>query len=191
MKVLNNNLSATQLKSVWTKIYQDWLDRKVDFTNLTIPSFYNRSKHFAVIVAQGTTMNELVTAIKKRFNVNLYTKDLDALVKINDRIADKDYVVIFNISIEADKNLKNLSADKLAEMNISGITLLERLFLEIFYFDQLGENLDINNWTLCSGSRDYGGVPGVHRNLDGSITVAYFNPSYHSNIISSRAVVTQ
>jgi len=180
------------LKLTWTKIYKNWFGKTVDFTELIIPAFYNETKHFAVIVAKGTTMNEVVIAMKKKFNVYLYAEDLNLSVTTNDRIADKDYVIIFNKNIEADENLKDLSANKLAKMNISGITLLERLLLEIYYFDQTKKHLDINNWTLCSGSRYSGGrAPNVHWSSDFSeLGVDWNGVDHHNAYLRSRAVVS-
>jgi hypothetical protein len=44
-----------------------------------------------------------------------------------------------------------------------GITLRERLLLELAYFDKTGKHLDINGVTFCSGSRDVDGdVPFVY-----------------------------
>ncbi|MEI7452313.1 MAG: hypothetical protein WCK37_03890 [Candidatus Falkowbacteria bacterium] len=192
----NNNSETAQskeLKQTWTNIYQNQFDKKVDFTNLTVPSFYNPDKHFAIIVAKGTTMNEVVTAIKKKFNVHLYNENLDSSATTNDRIADKGYVIIFNKNIEADDNLKNLSTNKLIEMNISGITLLERLLLEVFYFDNTKKHLDIKNWTLCSGSRDSGGyVPFVHWNSDDSELYGdWCSVDFYGGDLRGRAVVTK
>ena len=44
-----------------------------------------------------------------------------------------------------------------------GITLEERLLLEIEYFKKTGKHLDVENWTLCSGSRYQDGyVPSAY-----------------------------
>jgi len=192
MKSSNDSSVATQLKSTWTKIYQDWFGREVDFTELTIPSFYDSAKHFAVIVAQCTAMNEVFTAMNNKFNLYSYTGNLDSSVITNDRIADKDYVIIFNKNIKADDNLKNLSANKLIEMNISGITLLERLLLEVLYFDNTSGHLDINDITLCSGSRDSGGnAPVVFWDDDSRLHVSWYYVDSCYDHLRSRAVVTQ
>ncbi len=62
--------------------------------------------------------------------------------------------------MEADEELKNKSANMLAEAGIKGETLPERLLHELKYFTDTGKHLDVKNTTLCSGSRDpYGVVP--------------------------------
>lgn len=54
---------------------------------------------------------------------------------------------------EADEELKNLSAEDLKKTGIQCITLRERLIMEKMWFDKMGTHLDIDNWTLCAGSR--------------------------------------
>jgi len=187
-----NTNNGYDLKSIWTKIYKTWFNKEVDFTNLIIPAFYDETKHFAVIVAEGTSMNEVVVAMKKKFDVSLYIEDLDADVKDVNNIVGKDYVVIFNKNVEADENLKNLSANKLAEMNIIGITLKQRLLLEVLYVDQTKKHLDINNITLCSGSRaSEGDVPFVSWDSDYSKLCVDWSSIYDPDgPLRSRAVVS-
>lgn len=63
------------------------------------------------------------------------------------------YTVYFKKNVEADEEFKNMSANDLKEKGIKGITLKERLLLEIEYFKETGKHLDINCVTLCAGSR--------------------------------------
>jgi hypothetical protein len=85
----------------------------------------------------------------------------------SDRTSNKAYSIKVKANVEADENLKNLSADDLKEKGIKGITLLERLVLEKDYFLKTGKHLDINNVTACTGSRySDGHVPYVDWNDD-------------------------
>jgi hypothetical protein len=65
----------------------------------------------------------------------------------------------------------NTSAKKLLKKQVPCITLTERLVLELAVFLASNQHLDIINWTLCAGSRDFdGAVPRVrwdsgHRRL--------------------------
>ncbi len=150
--------------SHWQKIYKEWFDVDIDINifGLKIPKNYDPEKHFLVLVAKGVTINIIVSAMRKRFNVYLYAECLDASVTKNDRIPNDTYFVLFNKNIEADKDFKNISADDLVGQEHKGITLLERLLLEVFCYNETNEHLDIENVTLCSGSRDsFGSVPGV------------------------------
>ena len=191
--IYDDNKNSRQIKATWQKIYKNWFGLQKDFSNLQIPENYDPRKHFAVIVAQGLTMNEIVASMIKRFSVYLYRDNLDASMTHNDRDAKNgDYIVIFNKNIEADEEFKNLSANKLKNMNHQGITLMERLLLEVLYFDKTKKHLDINNWTLCSGSRfSDGDVPFVHWNsYDVELYVFWCSPDHSNDDLRSRAVVS-
>jgi hypothetical protein len=100
--------------------------------------------------------------MRKKFDVWVYNEDLDAQLK-DDRNADHNYCVLVRRHIESKKDLKNMSAAIVAKReDFKGITLLERLLLEIYYFNKTRGHLDSNSATLCSGSRvSGGGVPQV------------------------------
>lgn len=149
----------------WSKIYNDYFNLDVDFSNIIIPSFYDPNKHFAIIVAKCLTPNRIVTAMHQFFDVYINcSEDLNGEFSVNDRVADDNYVVIFN-RVDFEENLRNLSAKELTEKNIKGITLIERMLLEIMYYSQTGKHLDVGDevGTLCSGSRNSRGlVPCIH-----------------------------
>jgi len=179
-----------QVKREWSKIYRKYFNFKLDFSNIFIPAYYNPDEYFVVIVAKGVTMNQAVVAMRKNFKVSLYTEDLDASVIKNDRVADKDYCILFRKNIEADEDLKNLSAnDMLERSHIKCITLLERLLLEIYYFNKTNKHLDVDNVTLCSGSRHSDGyVPSVDfDSADDEVRVDWYDPIDARGILRSRA----
>jgi hypothetical protein len=168
-----------EIIATWTKIYKKYFKRKIDLTDVTIPTHYDPEKHFCVIVAKGITMNEVVKGLKKLFTVYFYVKDFDARVTTNDRIADKDYAILFDKNIESDEEFKNFSVNGLREEGINGITLLERLLLEIFYLDAAGKHLDVSNFSLCPGSLYFdGGVPSIYwgRDFPGIFVVGWYHP---------------
>ncbi len=83
-----------------------------------------------------------------------YDDSLDNVVRKNDRDPRAGaYVAWFRDRVEADEELKNLSALNIEEKKIPGITLLEREVMEYDHFNRTGGHLDINNITLCTGSR--------------------------------------
>ena len=104
-------------------------------------------------------------------------KSLDQVVTQNDRDAKNgSYAIRVRDRREADEELRKMSADVLASKGIKGITLLERLVYELKYFDETGKHLDINSWTLCSGSRKkVGDMPKVRFN-DGHVGVSDCHP---------------
>lgn len=111
------------------------------------------------------TSQYIYDCCRERFNCwKCYDESLDNVVTIN---KDRDprasaHVDWFRDRKEADKELKNLSAIKLEEMKIPGISLLKREVMEYEYFDRTDGHLDIDNVTLCSGSRCVDGhVPRV------------------------------
>ena len=70
---------------------------------------------------------------------------------------------------EPDKETLGLSVNEFEKKypKENGITLRERLLLELAYFDETGEHLDVKGITFCSGSRFSNGlVPGVFLNND-------------------------
>lgn len=73
----------------------------------------------------------------------------------------------FKPNIEADEEHKNKSADDLEKQGVQGITLRERIIMEIQYFKETGDHLDLDNITLCAGSR----------RVDGDVPYAYWDVS--------------
>jgi hypothetical protein len=165
---LNTKLSEGPrfaLKQTWKNIYKNWFDKEINISDIKIPEGYDPEEHFGLIIPGNLTMNEIVVAMRKEFNVVLYQEDLDMEVDKNDRPTNKSYAVLFKNNIESDEDLKNISVNQLIGHGVKGITLKERLLMEIFYFEKTGEHLDIDNVTLCSGSCDSDGlVPGVDWN---------------------------
>ncbi len=140
----------------WEALYREEFGESPDFSGLTIPE---KKEGFTrlLIVAQGLTLNRAYDACAKKFPCRLYTDDLYKDVHTNDRTPTESYAVLIRDREEADEELKNLSADDLTEKHITGITLLERILLELKYFLETGKHLDKENVTLCSGSRSRGG----------------------------------
>jgi len=155
------------------------------------------SNFWEVPVIKGVTMNMVVQALRKlKVKVDLYTNDLDANVTKNDRdpAQDGSYLVKFRRNVEADEEFANKSANDLAkgEKEIKGITLLERLLLELGYFMATKEHLDVNDVTLCSGSRDSDGdVPSVYWYADyRKLFVLWGSPDHSHSSLRARAVVS-
>ena len=94
--------------------------------------------------------------------------------------------------IEADEELKNLSANDLKKKSIPGITFEERLLMELKYFKETDSHLDINNWTLCSGSRySDGDVPEVCWDSDArEFHVFWYHPESSDSLLRSRRAVS-
>ena len=156
---------------------------------------YSANSNLWIIpVAKGVTCNKVVSAMKE-LGVNFYlcAEDLDKKVTVNDRDPNNgSYAVGFKRTVEADEVNKNLSANELSKRSHKGITLLERLLLELGYFLAAGGHLDINNWTLCSGSRYSGGhVPSVRWDSDyRRVRVYWYSPGLADGYLRSRSAVS-
>ncbi len=145
-----------------------------------------------ILVPKGLTLNKVVEFLRTKFEVYLYTEDLDQNVKRNDRTNTETYSIWVRDGVEADEELKNLSANQLTEKKISAVTLLERLLHELVYFTETGKHLDVANCTLCAGSRNsVGAVPSVDwRAGSRELYVDWFYPDGRSDDLRARAVVS-
>ena len=146
----------------WQEFYRGLFGLEIDLSGLSVPG---RKKGFdrLIVVAQGMTPQRLYDKCAEFFPCWKWAdEDLDRVVQSERTAKDGTYAVWFREGVEADKDLKNLSANDLEKKLIPGITLEERLLMELKYFKETGGHLDIDSFTLCSGSRYSGGrVPGV------------------------------
>lgn len=143
--------SVRSLLRDWQKFFAKYFPNlKVDLSNLQIPE---KKEGFdrLIIVPQGLTPNLVYTAMCQQFKCWKYTDNLDSIT--SDRNPTQAYAIWLRNRVEADEELKNLSANQLKEKAISGITLLERLLYELKFWDENHTHLDIQSITLCSSSR--------------------------------------
>jgi len=174
----------------WQQFYHDLFGLEIDLLGLSVPA---KKKGFdrLVIVAQGMTLQRLYDNCVKLCPCWKWTDDdLDKIVQSERTAKDGTYAVWFRDVVEADEELKNLSANDLKEKGIPGITLEERLLMELKYFKETGNHLDIKSWTLCSGSRGSGGrVPGVGWG-SGGLRVGWYHPDGAYDCLRSRRAVS-
>lgn len=144
-----------------------------------------------IVVARGLTLEKILSAVKSLTPV--WWKYRDNLNEItSDRKADKDYCVWVRNRVEADEELANKSASDLTRENIHGITLEERFLYGLKFLDETGKHIDIENWTLCSGSRFLSGdVPSVYWDrVTRRVEVRWDFFEAGDNALRSRAVVS-
>ena len=174
---------------VWQKFYLDVFGLTVDLSQVRIPV---QQKGFIrlIFVAQGLTLNGVYDACAKRFSCWRYNDDLDAAVTENDRTPTEHYAIWVRDTIEADQKLQNLSANDLKEKQCVTMTLLERMLFELKFFLEAGKHLDIQNVSLCAGSRSSGGgVPGAYWG-DGEFEVGWCRPDGCDPDLRARQAVT-
>ncbi|MBI3589020.1 MAG: hypothetical protein HY093_01215 [Candidatus Liptonbacteria bacterium] len=191
-RVLRGSELPAEVINEWIGFYQK-IGIEVDLSGLILPD-YEKGFDRLLVIPKGLTLNPVWAACQKVFDGktwSAYGNDLDGNVPTNDRVPTTSYAIRVRDRVEADEELKNLSANDLSKKKIAGITLLERLVYEQKYFHETGGHLDLSNWTLCSGSRHSGGlVPDVHWYSDVKLYVNWCSPGNHDARLRARAVVS-
>ncbi|MDD5341262.1 MAG: hypothetical protein PHC97_02385 [Patescibacteria group bacterium] len=179
----------SKLIAEWQRFYKEVFGIKADFSKIVLPG-KRKGFNWLLIMAAGLTANRLFDKCKEHFTSWKYRDDLNTVISV--RKTDKTYAIWLRDRIEADKENKNLSAKECEKRGINGITLEERLVMELFYNwnRPAGKHLDINNVTLCSGSCDSdGGVPGVGWG-GGGLYIGCCDPGSAGDILRARSVVS-
>jgi len=183
-------LDIEKLVKDWENFYQEVFGIKVDFYELPIPK-HQPGFDRLIIVAEQMTPETLFNKCKELFPCWKWTdKNLDEIVESERTTKNGAYAIWVRDRVEADEELKNLSANDSKKQDIPGITLEERLLYELKYFRETSKHLDVKNLTLCAGSRDDGGgVPGV--SWDGvRLGVYWCPPDDRGGSLRSRQVVS-
>lgn len=145
-----------------------------------------------VVIPQGLTENQAFTVCGNFFPRKSYIgNDLTTAVKgRNERESTQSYALWVRDRQEADEETKNLSANQIRERRVKTMTLLERIILELYYWEQTGNHMDVVNITLCAGScGGVGSVPVVDWNV-GKLWVDWWFPRFAGSGLRSRPVVS-
>lgn len=161
-----------------------------NYTSLRVPVLVP-GFNWPIVTARGILPNQFVARMRKEYNIWTYTDDLDS-VRSDRNAISMSYIVLVRDRVDADEELKNKSAEALAEEAIPGITLLEDLRLDAFHWFKTGQHLDPATWTLCAGSRYRDGfVPRVSWGPGhGELKVYWFHPQYAFDSLRSRQTVS-
>jgi len=181
----------------WQDFYVNFfsalLVEQLDFSSLEIPE---KPEGFdrLIIVVEGLTRNGIFAHCKEKFGTWRWKDDLDKEVT-SIRSTEKTYAIWVRDRVEADEENKGISLDacqKSDDVRIrEGITLEERLLLELIYWDETGKHLDLANWTLCSGSRFLNGdAVLVYWHSDGRLSVYCTNSGIDNVYLRPRSVVS-
>ena len=150
--------------------------------------------YWPIIVLPGLTCNGIVRAFRTAgVMIETCVDDVDKAVVKNDRSPNAGpYIVYVRRRVEADYELKNLSANDLTVRSINGVTLAERLLHGYAYYLTVGKHLDVRNRTLCSGSRySDGGVPDVSwSSFYREVYVNWYNPGSRFDSMRARTAVS-
>ncbi|MDP4001670.1 MAG: hypothetical protein Q8P69_01335 [bacterium] len=166
----------------------------VDLTAITLPTLpASFGPARLIVIPKGLTIRRGWEIAESLFPCkNWISGDLDKAIPVNDRTADKAYSVVVRDRTEADEEFKNLSANDLKTRNHKGITALETIVDEIGFYRKTGGHRDIQNVTLCSGSRFSDGcIPSVHwyGSYDGLGVFGFHVDDRHSGLRSREAVL--
>ena len=176
----------------WQQFYREVFGLEVDLLGLSVP-WREKGSDRLIVVAPEMTPQRLYNKCVELFPCRKWTDDdLDKIVQSERTAKNGAYSVWFRDVIEADEELKNLSANDLKKKSIPGITFEERLLMELKYFKETDSHLDINNWTLCSGSRySDGDVPEVCWDSDArEFHVFWYHPESSDSLLRSRRAVS-
>ncbi len=173
----------------WQNFYKNLFNLEFDFSEISIPdkkSGFDR----LIIVAPGMTPQVLFNKCSELFSTWKYTdKSLDEVITSDRTSANGAYAIWLRDRLEADEEMKNISANQIKQQKIVGITLEERLLMELKFYQETGQHLDVANITLCAGSRfgdDF--VPDVF--WDGSkLEVFWFLPDAQDGRLRCRVAV--
>lgn len=173
----------------WQAFYREEFSMDCTFEGIEIPvqpAGFGR----LIIIAPDITTEGVYRQCARRFSCWKCTDDsLNVAVPTNDRDnGRKGYAIWVRERVEADEKHKDKSADDLKEAGIKGMTLLERLVYELKFFKETGNHLDVDNVTLCSGSRySDGDVPDVDW-YDDELRVDWYFPDFADDALRAREV---
>ncbi len=189
-RYIPSSLANRQLE-MWRKIYCDHFG--IELGPVVIRT-HRKGFDRLIVVAKGVTTQKAFEVCEKLFPSWKSTNDnLDEAVSINDRMPTvATYAFWVRDRIEADEELKNMSANDLASKASSTETVLERELHEIVYFLETGKHLDLVNVSLLAGSRSrLGGVPRAHWG-DGKfrVIVLLYDPGLAIALLRGRQVVS-
>ncbi len=152
--------------------------------------FADNSLLFTITDNGSQSTSQIMAECRKRFEVHSYLVDneLDRQFPAPQEVTSRKFQKV----VEADEEYKNMSANDLEIKGLSGITLRERLLMELAYFDETSQHLDIDNITLCNGSRNSDGlVPSVGWSSDLSgFFVCWYGAGYSASLLRSRVAVS-
>lgn len=171
----------------WAQFYREVFGIALGISQIAIPRRqpgFNR----LILVAQGLTPEKIFQKMKELFPSWKYLANLDTVESV--RKTDKTYAIWIRDRVEADEELKNKSVNVLKQEDLDCITLEERLLYGMKFFKETGKHLDVENITLCAGSRrSDGNVPSV-RWLSSKVYVYWYGPSDAVSRLRSRLTVS-
>lgn len=185
---IDKKINFSPILADWEKYYLKIHRLKVDFSGIKIPE-------------ADDNFSWLICRPEKFFAERAFSggKQLYPRWKCTDKSLDnalnmsfgrdgkvEPYIVRVRPNWEADEDLKNLSANQIAESKTDTLCLTERLLLGDFLYWKHRKHLDVDTVTLCACSRCSGGsVPSV-RWGSGKTRVYWYVTDFADDFLRSR-----
>ena len=141
----------------WTLFYKKHFGIDADFSGTIIPKKPKGSDWWLIYIPKGMTMNKAYARCRKLFPVREETEDLDEGFRNHSRTTDKAYAVWVYVGTEPQAKYLGKSAEQADPFMKIGMTILEALILEIKYFSETLDHLNVKGFSICSGSSDWSG----------------------------------
>jgi len=177
----------------WEAFYHDVFGWNFNLSEIVIPEKKSGFDRLVIVVPSITPqflLNKCFNKCSELFTTWKYTDaSLDEVITSDRSAKNGAYAIWFRDRVEADEEMRNISANQIKSQNIVAITLEERLLMELKFYKETGKHLDVSNITLCAGSRnDDGHVPSVYW-FGVKLRVSWYDPGYHFDNLRARVVV--
>lgn len=179
-----------ELLAAWEKFYRDEFGMTtVDLSGLRVPD-EKPGFSWLIVVVPGVTIEMVLAACKKYFPVGRWTDDsLDGIVESVRSAVNGSYAIWVRPGSEADAEHANKSYNDIKAAGIKGVTLLEYVLQYLKHYVQTKNQLDIQGWTLCSGSVCRGGRAVYAYGGCDKLLVSWCHRGYASPDLRSREAV--
>jgi hypothetical protein len=149
------------IQESWQALY----DKYFAHLNFTVPVLVQVSGRWTEPVAQGLTCDLVYDAWPfnkwKSCDGSIDTQ-LD-MTREARKVSDGSYLVQVANGIEPDAQYLGKSTNAINSQGLIWTTLLERMLLELMYYEQTDKHLDVEDITFCSGSLYlHGSIPSVY-----------------------------
>lgn len=137
------------------KIMQGIYDKYFPWLKVLVPNYSDIEDKFVLFVAQGMTCD----AIYSVFDFGKFMGGETSIDRSLNPEAEKrcprrgSYLIALEQCLSPDEKTFGQSVSKADPSGELGITLLERMLIDLVVFDATGERLDDEGVTVCSGSR--------------------------------------
>jgi hypothetical protein len=162
LAILSASDTYSRERADWKGFYRKFFGLGADFTGTRVPT-KPEGRWRLILIPAGHESNRMLPAMRTHFSVWAADESLDRAVCYDARSAlHGSYAVWVRDGVGPDDEYLGKSTDAADTKANIGVTLLERLLLELKFFYETGQHLDCGSVTLCTGSRVLGGyVPGV------------------------------